>query len=150
MYMHAQSHPTLCNPMDCSPPRLLCPWGFPGKNTGVGSHFLFQGILPTQCLLLVLHWQDSLPLSRWILYHWATWEAPNMLINKGENKGLGDLRGRQVNSTEGERGLERLHWGSNMWTGLWRIHRSLRGEKGTEKPSSSYGQNLGRFPVLCI
>ena len=28
-----QSCPTLCNPMDCSPPlsedRLLCPWGFP-------------------------------------------------------------------------------------------------------------------------
>ena len=24
----AQSFPTLCNPMDCSSPRLLCPWGF--------------------------------------------------------------------------------------------------------------------------
>ena len=24
-----------CNLMDCSPPRLLCPWDFPGKNTGV-------------------------------------------------------------------------------------------------------------------
>ena len=23
-----QSCPTLCNPMDCSPARLLCPWGF--------------------------------------------------------------------------------------------------------------------------
>ena len=23
--------------MDCSPPRLLCPWNFPGKNTVVGS-----------------------------------------------------------------------------------------------------------------
>ena len=22
---------------------LLCPWGFPGKNTGVGSHPLLQG-----------------------------------------------------------------------------------------------------------
>ena len=28
----------LCNPMDCSPPGLLCPWDFPGKNTGVGCH----------------------------------------------------------------------------------------------------------------
>ena len=27
----------LCDPMDCGPPtRLLCPWDFPGKNTGVG------------------------------------------------------------------------------------------------------------------
>ena len=25
--------------------RLLCPWDSPGKNTGVGSHALFQGIL---------------------------------------------------------------------------------------------------------
>ena len=30
--------------------RLLCPWGFPGKNTGVGSHSLLQGIFPTQGL----------------------------------------------------------------------------------------------------
>ena len=27
---------------------LLCPWNFPGKNTGVGCHFLLQGILLTQ------------------------------------------------------------------------------------------------------
>ena len=26
--------------MDCSPTRLLCPWDFPGKNTGVSCHFL--------------------------------------------------------------------------------------------------------------
>ena len=31
---------TLCNPMYCSLARLLCPWDFPGKNTGVGCHFL--------------------------------------------------------------------------------------------------------------
>ena len=30
------------------PTRLLCPWEFPGKNTGVGRHFLLQGIFPTQ------------------------------------------------------------------------------------------------------
>ena len=31
-----------------SPTRLLCPWDFPAKNTGVGCHFLLQGIFPTQ------------------------------------------------------------------------------------------------------
>ena len=41
--------------------------GFPGKNTGVGCHFLLQGVVPTQGsnqhLLPHLHWQaDSLPL----------------------------------------------------------------------------------------
>ena len=28
--------------------RLLCPWNFPGKSTGVGCHFLLQGIFLTQ------------------------------------------------------------------------------------------------------
>ena len=31
----AQSCLTLCDPMDCSPTRLLCPWNSPAKNTGV-------------------------------------------------------------------------------------------------------------------
>ena len=30
-------------PYGLQPTRLLCPWNFPGKNTGVGCHFLFQG-----------------------------------------------------------------------------------------------------------
>ena len=37
--------------------RLLCPWNIPGKNTGVGCHFLLQEIFPTG------KWEDSLPLS---------------------------------------------------------------------------------------
>ena len=36
---------TLCNPMDC---RLLCLGNSPGKNIGVGWHFLFQGIFLAQ------------------------------------------------------------------------------------------------------
>ena len=28
--------------------RFLCPWNSPGKNTGVGCHFLYQGIFLTQ------------------------------------------------------------------------------------------------------
>ena len=31
-----------------SPARFLCPWSFPGKNTGVVCHFLLQRIFPTQ------------------------------------------------------------------------------------------------------
>ena len=30
--------------------RLLLPWDFPGKNTGVGCHFLLQEIFPAQGL----------------------------------------------------------------------------------------------------
>ena len=43
-----QSHPTLCDPMDC-------PWNSPGKNTGVGS---FQARIDPRCP--ALH-TDSLP-----------------------------------------------------------------------------------------
>ena len=54
-------------PQRLQPARLFCPWDFPGKNTGVGFHFLLQGIFPTQKLNLsfpwLLHWQvGSLPL----------------------------------------------------------------------------------------
>ena len=50
------------------PAGLLCSWGFPGKNTGVGCHFLLQAIFlilgSNLCLLGLHHWQaDSLPLS---------------------------------------------------------------------------------------
>ena len=63
--MCAQSCPTLCNPVDCSPPRLLCSWDYPGKNTRLSCHFLLQGIFPTQGLNLCLlrRQVDSLPLS---------------------------------------------------------------------------------------
>ena len=45
------------------PARLLCPWNFLGKNTGVGCHFLLQDIFWTQGSNLCL------PHCRWILYH---------------------------------------------------------------------------------
>ena len=48
MYVHALVGPTLCNPVDCSPARLLCPWDSTGQNTGVGSLSLLQGFFPTQ------------------------------------------------------------------------------------------------------
>ena len=58
----------LFRPNGLWPARLLCPWDYPDKNTGVGCHLLLQGIFPTQELnlypLWLLHWQvDSLPLS---------------------------------------------------------------------------------------
>ena len=56
--MHACCRSAVCDPLrphGLYPARLLCPWGFPGKSTGVGCHFLLQGIFPTRgwnpCLL---------------------------------------------------------------------------------------------------
>ena len=64
--IHGQSCLTLCDPTDYST-RFLCQWNFPGKNTGVGYHFLLQEIFPTQgsnlSVLHLLHWLvGSLPL----------------------------------------------------------------------------------------
>ena len=44
---------TLCDPVHCSPARLLRP-NSPGRNTRVGCHALLQGIFPTQGLDLHL------------------------------------------------------------------------------------------------
>ena len=40
--------PDSLRPHGLQPTRLLCLWDFPGKDTGVGHHFLLQGIFPTQ------------------------------------------------------------------------------------------------------
>ena len=69
-----QSCPTLCNPMDCSPPGFSVHGIFPARNTEVGGHFLFQRIFPTQglnlSLLCLLHWQaGSLPLTWYKIIH---------------------------------------------------------------------------------
>ena len=59
------------------PTRLLSPWSFPGKNTGVGCHAFHQGNFSTKrsnpCLLYFLH-------CRWILYCWSTREAPQLAM----------------------------------------------------------------------
>ena len=59
--------------------RLLCPWDFPGKNTGLGCPFPSPGDLPdpgtepaSPALQVVSYFASSLLLCRWILHHWAT------------------------------------------------------------------------------
>ena len=102
--IHAQPSPTLCDPMDCSPPGSSVHGMIPGKHTGVSCHFLLQGSFPTQSsnpsLLQLLHWQadsvtvlpgkprvpHSYPLLRayeWeIPSHWFSNLAPqSTLIN---------------------------------------------------------------------
>ena len=53
----------LCDPKDCSPPGFSVHGDSPGKNTGVSSHALLQGIFPTQGS------NPGLLHGRWILYH---------------------------------------------------------------------------------
>ena len=44
------SNPTLCDPMDYSPPGSSVPMDSPGKSTGMSCQFLLQGIFLTQGL----------------------------------------------------------------------------------------------------
>ena len=67
--MRAPSCPPLCNPMDCSPPRVLCAWDFPGKNTGKYCHFLLQGIFRHRGRTHISHVSC---IGRQLLYHGAT------------------------------------------------------------------------------
>ena len=50
--------------------KLLHPWDFQGKTTGVGCHFLLQGIFPTQGL------NPGLSHCRQTLYHLSHQGSP--------------------------------------------------------------------------
>ena len=60
------SHSVMSNPLQLhglEPIRLLCPQNFSGKSTGVGCHFLIQGIFPNPSLVSCM--------GRVLLYHWC-------------------------------------------------------------------------------
>ena len=77
-FVQSLSRPDSLQPRGLSPARLLCPGDSPGKNTGVGSHFLLQGIFPIQGLNLHLLVSCT---GRRDLYHYATWK-----LKKKESK----------------------------------------------------------------
>ena len=81
----AQSCPTLCDPMDCSPPGssvhgIFFFFFFSGKNTGVGCHFLLQGIFLIQgSNLCLLHCRQT-------LYHRANGAASGLQVRNKQRK----------------------------------------------------------------
>ena len=95
----AQSCPTLCDPMACSPPGTSVHGDSPGKNTGVDCHSLLQGIFPTQGL------NPGPPHCRRILYHlshkgnprileWVAYPLLQGILTQESNQGL--LHCRQI------------------------------------------------------
>ena len=66
MCVHAQflSHIHLFVTYEQQPARIPCPWGFSGKNTGVGCHFLLQEIFPTEGSNPHLLHQQAVPLKQ--------------------------------------------------------------------------------------
>ena len=54
----------LCDPVDCNPPGSSCPWDSPSKSTGLGCHFLLQGIFSgIEPMFLVSS------VGKYVLYH---------------------------------------------------------------------------------
>ena len=65
-----QACPTVCDPMDCSPPGFSVHGILHAKNTGVSSHSLLQGIFQTP------GWNLWALAGRFFTTS-ATWEAPD-------------------------------------------------------------------------
>ena len=93
----AQSCPTLCDPVDCSPPGSSVYRDSPGKNTGIGFHALLQEIFLTQgsnpSLLSLLHCRQILyqlsyqgsPISVLHIYIFSCQEVKGLLYKvKGD------------------------------------------------------------------
>ena len=70
-------------PLELQPTGLLCPWDFPGKDTGVGCHFLLQGIFPTQGSNLGLLQYRQIP-------YLLGYEGSSLLFHLRTNCGGGD------------------------------------------------------------
>ena len=87
-------------PHGLQPTRLLCPWDFPGKNTGLGCHFLLQKIFP------VLGLNPCLPCCRQTLYYLSHQKSHLMRRTDSLEKTLmlGKIEGRR------RRGQQRMRW----------------------------------------
>ena len=99
----AQSCLALCNPMDYSLSGSSVHGDSPGKNTGVGCHFLLQGIFPTQGS------NPGLLHCRQVPYHLSHQGSPSVLWRVTQNTAtvcfLGSLRTKKEapDSTRGGR-----------------------------------------------
>ena len=105
----AKSCPALLWPCGRQPARLPCTWDFPGKNTGVGSHFLLQGIFLTQgSNPSPLHWQvDSLPPS-----HLESPKNSNYTSIKSKDKNLFLSETKETENNQNYR-VEGDKWNNN-------------------------------------
>ena len=118
--------PDSLRPHGLQPTRLLCPWDFPGKDTGVGCHFLLQGIFPTQGSKL------GLLYCRQILYQLsykgspmqetkeAMWETPVQFLGREDplEKGMAthsSILAWRIPWTEESGGLQSMGSQSRTW-----------------------------------
>ena len=90
--------PDSLQPHGLQPTRLLCPWDFLGKDTGIVCHFLLQRIFPTQG-------------SNWVLLH-----CRKILYRLNEQGRLTSLGLRSNNSYKVAKSTDPgLPWWSSGW-----------------------------------
>ena len=146
-------------PWTVQPVRLLCAWNSPGKNAGVGSHSLLQGIFPTQ--------ESHLSLSKRILSNLSNAREACSWITSFYNKliiliikcfsELCELF-RRIKPEEGVAGTSDLQsisqkcrcnmglwstcegWGSLVWETLSLLRGGVRIELNCRTPS--WGQGI--------
>ena len=111
------SHSVVSNslwPHGLQPTMLLCPWNSAGRNTGVGCHFLLQGIFPTQGS------KPGLPHCRWILYQLRHQGSPLTLSSLSKNLPVMQETGVQSLCQEDplEKGME-IHFRILSWEIPW-------------------------------
>ena len=113
----AQSCPILCDPKDCCLPGFSVPGIFSGKNTGVGCHFLLQGIFLTQGL------NPGLPHCRQILYHLSHQGSPFSAYDT--YKSPISLKPQQV-SDPGVKSLMKHKWSCQPWSNNMILQKALK------------------------
>ena len=102
----AKSFPTLCNPTDCNLLGSSVHGDSPGKNTGVGRHFLCQGIFPTQ------ESNPGLHHCRQILY----WLSHQGRLNNSYNSTTTKTQSNNAQKTNADISTKRTHrWSSGEW-----------------------------------
>ena len=117
--MCAQLCPTLFRPHGLQPFRLLCPWDSPGKNPGVGCHFLLQGIFPTQGsnLHLQCHFAGGLFTS----------DQRGRLLQKFYKTDRDEYKSHPKSYRDELKVIQRLRWQSS---GQWlRLHAPSAGNR---------------------
>jgi len=82
--------------------RLLRPWDFPGKSTGMGCHFLLQRIFPTQRLI------PGLPCCRQMLYRLSHQGSIPLCITFIQKVDITKISGWQCQKIWG--GAKKLHF----------------------------------------
>ena len=108
-------------PHGLKPTRLLYPWNSPGKNNGVGSHSLFQGIFPIQGIFPTQGSNPGLPHGRQILYRLSYQGSPPI-----QNKKFKKKKRTIKKKSAAPHILARMMGGWSQWLKKKKIHQVRR------------------------